>query len=87
MFFLCNVPMVVIDHWAFRAFLRALRPSFERMLPSEGRKHLRGTIGLRYDEAQGFAGEGLARARGLVTLGIDSLGLGFRMCIPKNIKT
>jgi len=63
--------MVVIDHWAFRAFLQALRPSFERMLPSEGRKHLRGTISQRYEEAQGFAEEGLARARGLVTLGID----------------
>lgn len=46
-------------------------PSFERMLPSEGRKHSGGTIGQRYEDAQGFAEEGLARARGLVTTGID----------------
>ena len=32
-FFCCRIPFAVVDHWAFRALLYALRPRFAERLP------------------------------------------------------
>lgn len=71
LFFVCNIPMAVIDHWAFRRFVNMLRPSFAEKLPAQGRKALRDNFQERYIEAHGFVEEALETTAGLRTIGID----------------